>query len=267
MPFSPYVETARQAARIGGAILVDYLEDAERKKADRKQRFDFVTEVDHLSESAIIEFIKRRHPEHHILAEESGGEQQAKGYQWVIDPLDGTKNYIHGFPYFGVSVALLQDGQVVTGAVLDPVRDELFYAERQQGAFLNGERLRVSDTEDLSLVLLATGFPFRAKHLTDRYFEVFTHLFQQVSDQRRAGAASLDLAYVACGRLDGFWELTLNAWDIAAGTLLIEEAGGRVTDFWGGQSHMQTGHVVASNGRIHQAIVDVVGPAFPDLKP
>ncbi|NIT58240.1 MAG: inositol monophosphatase, partial [Phycisphaerae bacterium] len=151
------------------------------------------------------------------------------------------------------------------GAVLDPIRNELFYAEKSKGAVLDNKPIKVSETRDVSSCLLATGFPFRAKHLTGLYFEAFIKLFHQVADFRRAGAAALDLAYIACGRLDGFWELTLNAWDIAAGALLIEEAGGRVSDIWGGNSHLQTGHIVASNGRIHDKIIDVVAQVFKNL--
>ncbi|MFQ5750592.1 MAG: inositol monophosphatase family protein [bacterium] len=260
-----YLETAIEAARLGGKILLESLSSPERKQVTRKQKFDFVTQIDHLSEAAILDFIRKRHPHHSILAEESGGQKQAQGYLWIVDPLDGTKNYIHKFPMFAISIALLYEGKVIVGVVLDPVRNELYHAEKEKGAFLNGKSVQVSETQDFSQCLLATGFPFRAKHLTDTYFEAFKNLFHQVSDFRRAGAAALDLAYLACGRLDGFWEVTLNPWDIAAGTLLIEEAGGKVTDLWGGNSHLKTGHVVASNGLIHNKITQVVGPVFKNL--
>lgn len=260
-----YLETAIEAARVGGKILLECLKDRSRKQIARKQPFDFVTQVDHLSESAIIEFVQNRHPDHSVLAEESGQSQKKPEFLWIIDPLDGTKNYIHEFPMFAVSVALLHKGALLVGAVLDPVRSELFYAAKGKGAFLNGEPIKVSQTSDLSLCLLATGFPFRAKHLTDAYFDAFVQLFQQVSDFRRAGAAALDLAYLACGRLDGFWEITLNSWDIAAGSLLILEAGGKVTDIWGGDKHMHTGHIVASNGHIHDRITDVTATVFKNL--
>lgn len=263
---SEFLKTAIAAARIGGRILNDRLPSRATRQVDRKQRFDFVTQVDLESEAAIIDFIRSRYPDHTILAEESGNSQRdSETYRWIIDPLDGTKNYIHGFPVFAVSVALQKDQEILAGAILDPGRDELFYAEKSQGAFLNDNAIAVSKTSDLSQCLLATGFPFRAKHLTEPYFNAFISLFHQVSDFRRAGAAALDLAYVACGRLDGFWEITLNPWDVAAGILLIEEAGGQVTDLWNGDSHLQSGHIVASNGQIHPDITAVVGNVFqPD---
>ncbi|MFQ5824888.1 MAG: inositol monophosphatase family protein [bacterium] len=260
-----FLETAKEAVRLGGKILMESVGSQERMQIDRKQRFDFVTQVDHRSEAAILDFIKDRHPDHNILAEESGGTDQTKGYLWLVDPLDGTKNYIHGFPMFAVSVGLMSEGRLVLGAVLDPVRNELFYAEKGKGAYLNGTPIKVSKTNDFSQCLLATGFPFRAKHLTDSYFEAFISLFHQVSDLRRAGAAALDLAYLACGRLDGFWEITLKPWDVAAGTILIEEAGGKVSDLWGGDTHLKTGNIVASNGIIHDQITKVVGQVFKNI--
>ncbi|MFQ5637323.1 MAG: inositol monophosphatase family protein [bacterium] len=256
------LDTAIEAAKIGAQVLMDSMKNFDPEEVDHKQQFDFVTHVDHLSEAAILDFIRKRHPDHSILAEESGGPQQQDGYLWIVDPLDGTKNYIHQFPMFAVSVALMHAGELQVGAIIDPVRDELFYAEKGRGAFLNGQPIRVSQTRDISLCLLATGFPFRAKHLTKPYFDAFKQLFHRVSDLRRAGAAALDLAYVACGRVDGFWEVTLNAWDIAAGALLIQEAGGRVTDIWGGADHIRTGHIVASNGPIHDFITQVTGDVF-----
>lgn len=261
-----FLETAIAAARLSGKLLLESLESGFRSPIERKQKFDFVTEVDRQSEEAIIEFIRRRHPEHSFLAEESGGSGAQQEFLWIIDPLDGTKNFIHGFPMFAVSIALKHRGDLLVGVVLDPIRDELFYAERGGGAFLNHQRMRVSQTRDLLQCLIGTGFPFRAKHLTEPYFKAFIQLFHEVSDVRRAGAAALDLAYIACGRLDGFWEVTLHSWDIAAGALLIEEAGGKITDLWGGDTHLQCGHIAASNGLIHERITGVVGPAFKDLK-
>ena len=260
-----FLETAIEAARLGGKILMESLSDLETKQVQRKQEFDFVTQVDHRSEEAILQLIRERHPEHSILAEESGGSREEQDYLWIIDPLDGTKNYIHGFPVFAVSVALQFKSELRVGVVFDPVRDELFHAEKDKGAFLNDDPVKVSKTADFSECLLATGFPFRAKHLTEPYLEAFKELFYQASDFRRAGAAAIDLAYVACGRLDGFWELMLNSWDIAAGALLIEEAGGEVTDIWGGDSHLKTGHIVASNGLIHGRITEATSNKFKVL--
>ncbi len=266
MTTNNFLQTAIEAAQLGGKILVENLKSERRQQIERKQEFDFVTEVDRQSESAIIEFIRQRHPQHGFFAEESGAAGEQRDYFWIIDPLDGTKNYIHGFPMFAVSIALAYRGSLIVGVVLDPLRDELFHAERQRGAFLNGQPIHVSETQDLSQCLIGTGFPFRAKQLTEPYFKAFISLFHTISDFRRAGAAALDLAYVACGRLDGFWEVTLNAWDIAAGALLIAEAGGKITDLWGGDSHLHCGHVAASNGWIHSAILAATGEPFKMLK-
>lgn len=261
-----FFETAIEAARIGGRVLNENLHSAARSHVRQKQAFDFVTQVDLLSEKAIIDFIKTRHPEHDILAEESGAHTGRSEYEWIIDPLDGTKNYIHGFPVFAVSVALRKGREMLVGAVLDPTRSEMFSAEKGKGAFLNGNAIHVSSSCDLAACLIATGFPFRAKHLARPYFEAFASMFQQVSDLRRAGAAALDLAYVACGRTDGFWEIGLNLWDIAAGALLVREAGGQVTDIFGGEDHLRTGNIIASNGQTHEALTRLVRTPFRDIR-
>ncbi len=266
MNTSLFLQTAIEAAQLSGKLLIDSLGSEQRQQIERKQKFDFVTAVDRQSENAIMEFLRRRHPDHGILAEESGGSRAQQEYLWIVDPLDGTKNYIHGFPMFAVSVALQHRGDLLVGAVMDPIRSEIFHAERGAGAFLNGQPIRVSQTRDISRCLIGTGFPFRAKHLIEPYLKVFSTLFMKVSDFRRAGSAALDLAYVACGRFDGFWEVTLNPWDVAAGILLIQEAGGKVTDLWGGDAYMNCGHVVASNGLIHDTITEVVGGKFEGLR-
>lgn len=260
-----FLNTAIQAARLGGNILMEGLTDLKTKHVQRKQEFDFVTEVDHRSEEAILKLIREYHPQHSILAEESGGEKEEQDYLWIIDPLDGTKNYIHGFPVFAVSVALQFNSELQVGVIFDPIRNELFHAEKGKGAFLNGESIKVSETANFSQCLLATGFPFRAKHLTEPYLDIFKELFYRISDFRRAGAAAIDLAYIACGRLDGFWELILNSWDIAAGALLIKEAGGKVTDLWGGETYLKNGHIVASNGLIHEQITDFTSKKLKNL--
>ncbi|MFQ5649595.1 MAG: inositol monophosphatase family protein [bacterium] len=260
-----FLQTALEAARIGGKILKENLSGQKSREISEKQKFDFVTQVDVLAEKAIMAFILEQHPEHNILAEESGG-QKTNGFLWVVDPLDGTTNYIHGFPAFAVSVALLHQGQVQVGVILDPLRGELFAAEKGHGASLNDELIQVSQTTDISQCLLGTGFPFRAKHLTMPYFKAFTSMFQEVSDLRRAGAAALDLAYLACGRIDGFWEVGLNLWDIAAGVLLIEEAGGTVSGFLSANDHLETGNIIASNGKIHEQIASHVTRAFQDVR-
>ena len=252
-----FLKTAIEAARLGGRILMESFADLEAKHVQRKQEFDFVTQVDHHSEAAIVKLIQDRYPTHSILAEESGGIEETQNYLWIIDPLDGTKNYIHGFPIFAVSIALRFKNELQVGVIFDPVRDELFHAEKGGGAFLNDDPIKVSRTIEFAECLLATGFPFRAKHLTEPYLETFKELFYKISDFRRAGAAAIDLAYVACGRLDGFWELMLNPWDIAAGVLLIEEAGGKVSDLWDGNTYLEKGHIVASNGLIHEQITEI----------
>ena len=266
MPDKQFLETAIAAARIGGAILKENLGGERHRQVSEKREFDFVTQVDLLSEKKIVEFLRQQHPGHGILAEESGGERVQQGYLWIIDPLDGTKNYIHGFPFFAVSVALFLDGRPIAGAIYDPSRDELFYATKGGGAFLNDQPIHVTATSQISRFLLATGFPFRAKHLAGPYFAAFASLFDVVSDMRRAGSAALDLAYVACGRLDGFWEVDLNLWDIAAGVLLIEEAGGKVTGFRGDNSHLTRGHIIATNGHTHDLIREHTDAAFAGIE-
>lgn len=257
-----YLQTAIAAARIAGETLLQGLNTLHSSQIAKKMEFDYVTEVDKRSEEKIIEHIRSQYPEHEILAEESGTSQRRSDYRWIIDPLDGTKNYIHGFPMFAVSIALAFEEQLIVGVIFDPVHQELFHAERGKGAFLNDKPIAVSETRSFHESLLGTGFPFRGKHLTEKYFEAFIQMFHRVSDFRRPGAAALDLAYLACGRLDGFWEILLNTWDIAAGTLIIEEAGGKVTDLFGGNTHLQTGNIVASNARIHDAILEIVRPTF-----
>ncbi len=259
---SELAEAAAQAARIGGAVLKHYFGQTTIAQATAKRPFDFVSAADKASEQAICAFIKDHFPADTIYAEEESRQEAGDGNRWIIDPLDGTTNFLHGYPMFSVSVAVEREGQVIVGAVLDPLRDELFVAERGRGAYLNGKRLHVSPTSDPARCLLATGFPFRAKELLQPYLRTFALLFEQVSGIRRAGSAALDLAYVACGRCEGFWELGLAPWDIAAGELLIHEAGGRVTDFVGNPSAVWTGNVVASNGHIHDLILETIVSVF-----
>ncbi|MDZ7345351.1 MAG: inositol monophosphatase, partial [candidate division KSB1 bacterium] len=209
-----FKETAIAAARAGGKILLDNLGKLAPNEISGKAQFDFVTRVDKESEQCIIGILREAFPEHSFLAEEMHRDTIG-GYRWVVDPLDGTTNYIHGVPIFSVSIALEKDGEPILGVVLDPIRDELFYAEKGAGAWLNGRRIQVSSVSNPEFALLATGFPFRVKHLLEVYQRSFNRLFMQVSGIRRAGSAALDLCYVACGRFDGFWELNLKRWDIA----------------------------------------------------
>ena len=253
---------AIQTARDAGAILLDRLGRA--LQVSNKGDIDLVTESDLAAEKLIIERIKSHYPRHAILAEESGataGVEFVSGtsdWKWIIDPLDGTTNYAHGYPCFCVSIALENSGVIEVAAIYDPTRDEMFAAERGQGATLNGRRIRVSTVDELNSAMLCTGFPYNVRERPnfEREFARFTMEAQAV---RRDGSAALDLAYVACGRFDGFWEDGLNPWDVAAGILLITEAGGQVTDFKGRALDIYTPKVLASNGLVHSVMMDILG--------
>ncbi len=258
------IETSAAAARLAGEVILNKLGRLGAREIEAKRAFDFVTEVDRKSESVIIETIRKKFPSHSFLAEETLKQPETGDYRWIIDPLDGTTNYIHGYPMFSVSIALQFGGEIISAVVFDPLRDELFQAVRGGGAFLNGQRLRVSQTA-LEKSLVATGFPFRKKEMTDLYLKAFRMIFLEVSDIRRAGSAALDLAYVAAGRLDGFFELNLSPWDIAAGSLLITEAGGIITDFAGTGDFLSTGNVVAGNPSIQPQILEKITEAFKDV--
>ena len=252
---------AMQMARDAGRILVD--RQGRALQVSKKGDIDLVTESDLASEKLIIDRIRSHYPRHAILAEESGasdGSIATEGkseWKWIIDPLDGTTNYAHGYPCYCVSIALERAGRIEIGVVYDPTRDEMFAAERGQGATLNDRRIRVSDVEELNSSMLCTGFPYNVRERPDfaRYFAAFTMKAQAV---RRDGSAAIDLAYVACGRFEGFWEDGLHPWDVAAGLLLIEEAGGMVTDFNSGPLSIYTPKVLASNGLVHQAMMKVL---------
>ena len=258
---SEQLAVAKRAALAGGSVLESHYRRTGTVDWTRKAQNDLVTAADVASERAILETIRRTFPKHSVLAEESGAEGEAEE-TWIIDPLDGTTNFVHGYPFASVSVALAVGTEVVVGAVYDPLRRELFWAERGCGAFVNGEPLRVSGTTRLRDSLLATGFPFRAHEDLDTYLAVFKELFVATSGARRAGSAALDLSYVACGRVDGFWEFYLKPWDTAAGALLVREAGGEVTDLFGGPSFRQAGHILASNGRLHPNLLEHVAHAL-----
>jgi myo-inositol-1(or 4)-monophosphatase len=263
-------EIAEACAREGGGILKEARRRGPRAVREKAPN-DFVTEADAASEAAITALLRERRPQDGLLAEEaatagSDGPQPvssagASGIGWIVDPLDGTRNFIHGFPAYAVSVAARGAQGLLAGAIYDPTRDELFSAGRGEGATLDGEPIHVTAAEPRS-ALVGTGFPFRHGHLREAYLESFARVNAAVSDIRRAGSASLDLAYVACGRLDGFWELGLSPWDMAAGWLLIEEAGGRVTDERGGGEVFERGHIVAGGAILHRALLELVRPAF-----
>ncbi|MBN1465307.1 inositol monophosphatase [candidate division KSB1 bacterium] len=252
---------AIKAARAAGDIIMANVGTLTRADIETKSRSDFVTTVDKKSEECIINIIYDHFPDHKIYAEESL-RQAAGGYRWIIDPLDGTTNYIHGVPIFSVSIGVQYKGDIILGVVYDPTRDELFYAEKGEGAFLNGRTIRVSSLEQPELALLATGYPFRMKEHLDLYQESFKRLFLQVSGIRRAGSAAIDLCYVACGRFDGFWELGLHAWDIAAACIILAQAGGQMTDFDGGESMLETGNTIASNGKLHPVLLRTIKDVF-----
>jgi myo-inositol-1(or 4)-monophosphatase len=244
-------------ARRAGILLLSKFEN--QRNIELKSQFELVTDADHASEELIISAIRKEYPDHAIVAEESGGAPRSTGYTWVIDPLDGTNNYAHGFPVFCVSLGILYEGEPYIGVIYDPTRDELFSAKRGEGARCNGRRLSVSNNETLATSLLSTGFPYNFYALTqDNNIEQFTRLSARVQGIRRAGSAALDLANVAMGRLEAHWELQLKPWDTAAGALLVTEAGGRITDWQGGPWNPWIDRMVASNGRIHEELIEAL---------
>lgn len=262
------LDVARSLAlQAGGIVRASYAKITE-SDVDEKGRNDFVTVVDHQSQRVIVEGLRSAFPDDFIVAEETLADGVNDGREgsvrrWFIDPLDGTTNYIHAYPHFAVTMALAIDARMSVAVTYAPLLDEMFTAIRGQGAFLNGHRIQVSRLQDENKVLLGTGFPFRARHLLDIYLRSFAYFFNRSRGIRRGGSAAMDLAYVAAGRFDGFWEMTLSPWDIAAGILLIEEAGGRVTDFFGGGTYLATGHVIASNGLLHDWMMNGIATIFP----
>jgi myo-inositol-1(or 4)-monophosphatase len=246
----PIVNIAVKAARAAGNIIIRAADRLDKIQIKEKRPNDYVTEIDQNAEREIIQIIRKSHPNHAIIGEESG-EIPGKDYTWIIDPLDGTRNFIHGFPHFAVSIGILYKGKLEHGVIYDPIRQELFSASRGKGARLNEHRIRVSKKSQLESSLLGTGFPSsHTKTHLDLQLNIVQALLPLSGDIRRAGAATLDLAYVACGRLDAFWEFGLKPWDMAAGILLIKEAGGLVCDLEGGEDYMKTGNVVAGNPKI-----------------
>jgi len=242
-------------ARESGRLLRDRL--GTELEVTHKGIINLVTDVDLASEQLIREAIATHYPRHQILAEEGGLAESSSDYRWIVDPLDGTTNYAHGFPIFAVSIGLEYRGEIILGVVYDPARDEMFAAERGAGAALNNRPVRVSTTDDLSKSLLSTGFPYdiRTSRLTN--LDHWSNFALAAQALRRTGAAAIDLCYVACGRFDGFWELTLSPWDTAAGALIVAEAGGRLTDLTGSPFSVYKPDVIASNGRIHDQMLDV----------
>jgi myo-inositol-1(or 4)-monophosphatase len=255
----PMLNIAVKAARRAGSIINRASLNLDILTVRHKTFNDLVSEVDRAAEQAIIEVLKDAYPEHAILAEESGSQGDSE-YLWIIDPLDGTTNFLHGFPQYAVSIALMHKRVLTQAVVYDPGRNELFTASRGRGAYLNDRRLRVSKRIRLTGALIGTGFPFRElKHL-DAYMDMFRDIVKNTAGVRRAGAASLDLAYVAAGRLDGFWEIGLSPWDIAAGNLLIQEAGGLIGDFEGNDGYLDSGNVVGGNPKIFAQLIKILAP-------
>ena len=259
----PTTTIAIRAARDAGRVLLRYFDRVDTIKVATKQRNDFVSEVDKAAAAAIVAVIRKSYPQHAILAEE-GGNIAGNDHQWIIDPLDGTTNYLHGFPQFSISIALKHRDELLSAVVYDPLREELFTASRGDGAFLNERRIRVTARKGLDGALLGTGIPFRDLRHIDAYLAMMKDLVQDTAGIRRPGSAALDFAYVAAGRLDGFWELGLSPWDFAAGALLVKEAGGVVTDLAGGESYLDTGNVVAGGIKLHQSMLKAIQPHLSD---
>jgi myo-inositol-1(or 4)-monophosphatase len=259
----PLLNIAVRAARRAGDLIVRNVDRVPTLGVRSKSRNDFVTEIDQMAERDIIETIRRSHPDHGFLGEESG-RSGGDEFLWIIDPLDGTTNFLHGFPTFAVSLACQYRGRLEHGVVYDPMRQELFTTSRGDGAQLDGKRIRVSKQAELEGSLIGTGFPYRANaRWIDEYLAMLKAVMQQTAGIRRPGAASLDLAYVAAGRIDGFWEIGLNAWDTAAGTLLITEAGGLIGTLSGGE-YRQGGNVIAGTPKVYEALVEALRPFVPE---
>ena len=254
----PMLNIAIRAAHHAGDFIVRKINKLPDLKVEVKAQNDYVSEVDRQAEARIIEDLLKAYPGHGIVAEESGVIEGKDEYRWIIDPLDGTTNFLHGFPHYAVSIACEHRGRMAHGVVYDPFKQELFAASRGDGATLNNRRIRVSKTNSLDSALLATGFPFRNPEQLGEFMKLFTELFTSVGDIRRAGSAALDLAYVAAGRLDGYWEAGLSAWDLAAGALIVREAGGLVTDYAGDEHFLENGQIVAGNPRVTAEMLRII---------
>lgn len=266
--FAKELAVAKAAVIEAGEIARASYARLDEKDVGEKGVNDLVTVVDVDAQQVVVSRIRSSFPGDFIIAEETlapevnEGLDPQGGRRWYIDPLDGTTNYIHAYPVFAVNVALEVDRKMSVGVTYGTLRDEMFYAARGSGAFLNGKPMKVSDISARDRTLLGTGFPFRARRYLDIYLESFKYFFNNCRGIRRAGSAALDFAYVAAGRLDAFWEMTLSPWDMAAGVVLIEEAGGRVTDFFGGGGYLDLGHVVATNGLLHDWMTQELGQIF-----
>lgn len=263
----PAINIAKRAALAAGKVIVRYFDNLDKLTVNSKHRNDLVSEVDVQAEQEIIRALRKIYPNHGIKAEESGTTGSDEEYQWVIDPLDGTTNYLHGFPHFSTSIALKHKNRLEVGLIYDPIRQEMFTASRGDGAQLNDHRIRVKNRVNLDGALISTGFAPRQLERLPMFMEIFGALMKQGVQMRRVGSAALDLAYVAAGRFDGFWEFGLNEWDIAAGALLVQEAGGLTGDFSGGHEYLQSGNVVCGNPKIFKALVKTLRPHLAPAAP
>ncbi|MGZ8095375.1 MAG: inositol monophosphatase family protein [Methylosarcina sp.] len=255
----PMLNIAVRAARSAGDLILRSTDNIGHLQIDQKGKNDFASEVDRKAEREIINIIRAAYPDHAILAEESGA-HKGNEFVWIIDPLDGTTNFLHGFPQYAVSIALKHKGKLEVGVIYDPLRDELFTAKRGGGAMLNNRRIRVTKQNGMKGALIGTGFPFKTAIHLDAYVGMFKAITTDSAGIRRAGSAALDLAYVAAGRLDGFWEIGLMEWDMAAGILLIKEAGGVITDFSFNDKYIESGNLIAGNPKMHQLMYQLIEP-------
>ena len=255
------LDVAAQAARHAGKIIMDGLNKIEKIDIVSKHSNEFVTQIDRLSEESIIDQLQKAYPSHAILAEETGaiGPVDHDQHCWIIDPLDGTRNFMQGYFPFSVSIALMKNKVLQLGVIFDPTRDDLFTAVRGEGAYLNGHRIHVSESTEMKTALIGTGFPLEKNRANmENYVRQFNHIFPRCTDVRRDGCSSLDLAYVACGRLNGFWESGLRIWHVAAAALMIQEAGGMVTDFQDAEDYLSCGNIVAGNVKMHRQLLQLV---------
>ncbi|MCF6345747.1 MAG: inositol monophosphatase [Thiomicrorhabdus sp.] len=265
----PLLNIATQAARAAGGNIMHHYARIDQLNIEHKGKNDYVSEVDKEAENTIIKIIQKYYPEHAILAEESGLKKAKKtkyglsDVEWIIDPLDGTTNFLHQFPQFCVSIAVKEKGKLTHAAIYDPVRDEMFTASRGRGAFLNNHRMRVSQQKTLNNALLATGFPYHDFSYLDSYMASLKSFMTSTAGVRRAGSAALDLAYVASGRVDGYWEFNLKPWDIAAGALLVQEAGGLATDFQGGENFLNSGNILTANPKLYKEMAQTLAKTIP----
>lgn len=256
----PILNVATKAAREAGKIINRASQDVGALKVQTKDYNDFVSEVDRAAEQAIIDVLKNAYPTHGFLGEESGKTNAEADSIWIIDPLDGTTNFLHNFPFYCVSIALQEKGVLTQAVIYDPLRNDLFTATKGRGAFLNDKRIRVTNRSKLQDGLISTGFPFKDFSYMELYVDIFKDMAKKTSGLRRPGSAALDLAYVAAGYADGFFEINLSPWDIAAGALLVQEAGGIVGDFEGNESWLRTGNIVAANPKLFGQMLQVIAP-------